>query len=46
MKYDSDDIIFFIHYFYNMTKWGFQMSFYHVSQSYYGGNFRLGSLVV
>jgi hypothetical protein len=45
MKYDSDDTIFFIHYFYNMTKWGFQMLYYCVSQLYYGGSFRLGSLV-
>jgi hypothetical protein len=45
MKYDSDDTIFFVHYFNNMTKRGFQMSYYRVSQSYYGGSFKLGSLV-
>jgi hypothetical protein len=45
MKYDSDDTIFFIHYFYTMTKWDFQMPYYCVSQSYYGGSFRLESLV-
>jgi hypothetical protein len=45
MKYDGDDTIFFIHYFYNMTKWGFQMPYYRVPQSYYEGSFRLGNLV-
>jgi hypothetical protein len=44
MKYDSDDTIFFVHYFNNMTKWGFQMLYHHMSQPYYGGSFRLGSL--
>jgi hypothetical protein len=44
-KYNSDDTIFFIRYFYNMSKWGFQMLYYHVLQSYYRGCFRLGSLV-
>jgi hypothetical protein len=32
--------------FNNMTKWGFQMSYYSISQSYYGSSFRLRSLVV
>jgi hypothetical protein len=46
MKYDSDDTIFFVRYFNNMTKWGFQMLYYRMSQSYYGDSFRLGSLVM